>query len=149
MKVKELNEMTMDEVTYYLLLTTAVTPLLWTHYFLWLFGPLLFIYCAYYRTAQKVQPLILLCTGCFLEPSLAWLGAMILPATVLIVSLRNAGLDLDTCSDLDLFTRPQSQPFTHPAVQVSFSESVDPILNPAHSAHEANPIQQPPTRHTT
>ncbi len=73
--------MPMDHVAYYLLLTTAIYPLLWDHYFSWLLGPALYLVCKLNTEPGKLWLLPPLLFSCFLLlfSPIAWVGALTLP----------------------------------------------------------------------
>lgn len=79
-----------DHIAYYVLLTTAIYPLVWMHYFSWLVGPAIYVLCklSTERENRQLIPPFLLCCFIMTLDSLAWMGALALPILFFISVAR-------------------------------------------------------------
>ncbi len=84
------KHMLMDDVVYYLLLTTAIYPLVWERYFSWLVGPAIYILCKLNSDpeSERLVPAFLLCCVVLMFSSIAWVGTLALPALFLAHTIR-------------------------------------------------------------
>jgi hypothetical protein len=83
------KRMPMELVVYYLLLSTAIYPLVWVHYLSWLVGPAIYIACKLNsdRQSEHLVPAFLLCCLVLMFSSIAWMGTLALPVLFLAYTL--------------------------------------------------------------
>jgi hypothetical protein len=86
------TRMPLEHVAYYVLLTTAIYPLLWRHYFSWLLGPAIY---AIFRLNSgeengRAVPAFIYCFFIMLFAPIAWLGTLSAPAIFAMAVFRRS-----------------------------------------------------------
>jgi hypothetical protein len=82
-----------SHLAYYLLLSTAISPIVWLHYFSWLIGPAVYLLWKISADEENHQliPLFLLISLMLTFDSIAWIGSFALPALCYVCILNVQG----------------------------------------------------------
>jgi len=82
--------MPVEHLVYYLLLTTLIFPLVWSHYYSWLLGPALYmLWLLHKHDDTHFVPVVLFCIILLMFDPLAWIATLLLPA-ICFVSIKNS-----------------------------------------------------------